>query len=288
LKIILLKLNGGLGNQMFQYAFAINLIQNKKYIIILDTSSFTNNKKKTGYTPRPYELYLFNLKYTIKSFFLTTIIKYFNKNICKINDELYFSNTSLNSIIQNKIFILIDGYFQSDKYFINKNIFKDVFVFKKLYSVDIVNKYLNLIEHSNSVAIHYRRGDYENDLISKNYHGVLNNNYYIKAMNYFYKINNDTIFFIFSDEIDKIKNEIIELNYKIIFIDNTSRLSSTIDMFLMSKCKHNIIANSTYSWWGAWLNDNENKIVIAPRDWYNSSNLVYSINLLIPDNWVII
>jgi len=169
--------------------------------------------------------------------------------------------------------ILFNGYFQSEKYL-------DRELILKLYSIDdisleyINDKYKNII--SNSVSIHVRRGDYLNKYDK---HPVQDINYYNLAMKYFRDYKK---FIIFSDDIEWCKTNFIGDQF--IFIEGEH---DYIDLWLMSLCDHNIIANSSFSWWGAWLNQNINKKVIAPKNWFGPKKKLDTIDLYCKD-WILI
>ena len=142
-------------------------------------------------------------------------------------------------------------------------------------------KYLNLINNKNSVAIHIRRGDYLNDPKVRCIHGILGSDYYKKSINYIKKKVKNPFFFIFSDDIELVKKNFSFFNNKkYIFIDTKSSIN---DLYLMSNCKHFIIANSTFSWWGAWLSKNKRKIVCAPKRWLRAR---ISTPDIIPESWI--
>jgi Glycosyl transferase family 11 len=176
----------------------------------------------------------------------------------------------------------LDGYWQSEKYFIDcsKLIRKD-FTFKN--ELDSYNlKLKSKIDKTNSVSIHIRRGDYVNNLNTNATHGLCSIDYYIKAVNYITERIESPYFFVFSDDIEWAKKNIM-LNFPCQFISHNIGSKSYLDMQLMSLCKHNVIANSSFSWWGAWLNSNDNKIVIAPRKWFAVNTDICD---LIPSNWI--
>lgn len=170
------------------------------------------------------------------------------------------------------------GYYQSEKYFKEiTNIIRKDFTFPK--PVDIINqKLINQIDNTESVSIHIRRGDYLNIPNTQN---ICSISYYKKAINLILKNISNPQFYIFSNDINWCKQH-LQID-KAIFISNNTGKNSFIDMQLMSCCKHNIIANSTFSWWGAWLNNNPNKIIISPNKWMNDTNGTGDI---IPNDWI--
>ena len=146
------------------------------------------------------------------------------------------------------------------------------------------------IDDTNSVAIHIRRGDY---LSNTHFHN-LSMNHYLDAIQYINERVDKPVYFVFTDDLDFVKAQFSHLQ-AIHFVDSNNNKQNSYstygdmeDLFLMSRCKHNIIANSTFSWWGAWLNSNPEKIVIAPKKWYDNKNAQYSYEKgkLIPENWI--
>lgn len=136
------------------------------------------------------------------------------------------------------------------------------------------------IIETNSVSIHIRRGDYLSEINQGLYGGICTEMYYAKAITYICNKIDQPSFFVFSNEIDWVKNNVDIPNPT--YIDFNNGADSWQDMFLMSQCKHNIIANSSFSWWGAWLNRNTNKIVITPSRFIN----LEEDSDIIPDAWI--
>jgi hypothetical protein len=131
-------------------------------------------------------------------------------------------------------------------------------------------------------AVHVRRGDYVNLKTATDFHGVLSVNYYRDAMKLVSAKHPDVQFFVFSDDL-KWCRENFNIDLPLTFVDNHSAYSSA-DLFLMKYCHHNIIANSSYSWWGAWLNQNPNKMVIAPDKWF--AGIGVSSEGIYCENWI--
>jgi len=194
----------------------------------------------------------------------------FKLNNFNIKTEAIFSNKKhpLTGPI-NKILIKLrlkpDGFWQNAKYF--KNIEKEIreeFTLRK----PLDEKFANIsrqIENIPSVSIHIRRGDYVNDPKTKAVHNVCDLDYYNKAIDIIKTNVNNPTFFVFSDDIDWVSKN-LEINSPTFWVSNL-KSKDYEELILMSKCKHNIIANSSFSWWGAWLNQNPDKIVIAPKQW---------------------
>jgi hypothetical protein len=254
--MIIIKLQGGLGNQLFQWAFGKSLSIDLNTEIYFDL--FFLNQNIPGITKRYLELNKFPL---IKEKSLD--IPY-EKQLYLINDY-----TSIETINKNFDYYL-NGYFQKEKYFKHN---KD-FILKNLkFNTIKNNSFYKSITNCNSVSLHIRRTDY---LLNQHHHPIQDKTYYDEALSY---IKDYDKIFVFSDDIDWCKNN---LNYKnIIFVTGQSNIE---DLILMSNAKHNIIANSSFSWWSAWINENRNKTVIAPKRWFGISQ--EDNDQMIPDSWI--
>ncbi len=275
---------GGLGNQMFQYAL---YRANKKKIknLYVDVSFFTRVKCHNGYelnkifslNPRKNNINI--LKNIVSS--QTLIYKQLRKLLYKTS--FLFSTDELGYIenILNKAYVIFKGSWESEKYFIEiqDEIRKDfVFpAFKNYKNIELKN----ILKITNSISIHVRRGDY---LCNRFFGGLTSLEYYKKCILYIQEKVQNPKFIIFSNDICWCKNN-LELEKDSIFVDWNIKEESFRDMQLMSLCKHNIIANSSFSWWGAWLNDNSNKIVLAPQRWFNKECNFYYDDI-IPETWI--
>ena len=284
---------GGLGNQLFQYATGRALALKHQTELKLDLS-FLNSDPNNVYTKRELELQVFHISASIASskelqvYYKRTIIRKIidklfpklplkdfiaNQKGCEYDEafEAYSNNTFLN------------GYWQSEKYFssIREVLLKELVIKKDMTDQCKLTK--DLILNSNSVSLHIRRGDYvsnKNAIIS---HGILPLEYYDKAMVHLNSLYKDLKVFVFSDDINWVKAN-LKLTNECVYVDFNTTENSVFDMYLMSQCRHNIIANSSFSWWGAWLNQNSQKTVIAPEKWFADKNL--NTKDLIPTSWL--
>lgn len=283
----IVRIFGGLGNQMFQYALYKSL-EHKFNNVKIDTSDFHYHNHHNGYEIDKIFDTTYNIadKEEIKKITYPRnllIYKIFDKilkknlnkgyDICEGKDRRY-NKEILN--IRNTIYY--DGYWQSELYFkdIEKLIRKE-FTFKNELderNLEIAQK----IKNTNSVSIHVRRGDY---IGNKSLGNICGKEYYLKSVEYIEKNIEKPEFFIFSDDIEWAKDS-LNINYPKTYISWNKNQESYKDMQLMSYCKHNIIANSTFSWWGAWLNNNTEKIVIAPKLWFADKKE----NDIIPEAWI--
>ena len=293
--MIIIKLQGGLGNQMFQYAFAAILAKKNKTKVFIEDSIYNNVKKKEGYTPRIFELSIFDNQYTfanksdISLFDNLSIINRIKKKI-KFNYpkkfiERKFEYCSKAESLNSPVYLT--GYFQSFKYFYGfEDYVRNLFVFP----LDILSQenldLISILKNENTIAIHIRRGDYVTDPHTNQFHGACSLEYYTKGIiEITTKIKNPTLVF-FSDDSEWVKQNFNSLAFNKIFITHNKGENSWIDMYLMSICSHNIIANSSFSWWAAWLNNNPLKIVLAPKKWFQAKEIDF--NSIIPEEWITI
>ena len=293
--MIIVKLQGGLGNQMFQYAIGRRLSILLQTNLKLDFSFLNDKTPKANFTIRNYELDAFNIAGDFSEY---TEIKHFYRNnpISKIKRKLG-SLKQINEtghqfnpkILELKGNIYLNGYWQSEKYFnaIRSNLLSEFSLKNSLLDELEGDKSLlqmkELINMTNSVSVHFRRGDYVSDLVTSQFHGTCSMSYYQDAIKRILAEIPNPHFFLFTDDQEWVKSQkIIE--------DFPSTLAITsnmhLDMYLMSLCKHNIIANSSFSWWGAWLNQNPDKMIIAPKRWFAKDDLNQQIPDLIPQNWI--
>lgn len=293
-----MRLMGGLGNQMFQYAAGKALAMSYNNELIVDTSFY--KEKMVLNTKRFFELnsftfeenaasQIFNQKYKIISFPIFTKVLILTRNhYGKIN---FMNKIDYRNMLFKKDFFSIPdntylvGYWQSEKYFrnIRNIIIQDYTLRDELRDFPI--ELSNFITQENTVSLHFRFGDYLRDRKTKKVHGVLDINYYKRAIELIRKKVKNPEFLVFTDEVDWFKSNLdLNIDYKI--ISGKFNLNNAQEMIAMSLCKHNIIANSSFSWWGAWLNKNPDKIVIAPKKWFNNPNV--NTMDLIPNDWVLL
>ena len=271
--MIVIEASGGLGNQMFQYALYKKLeFMNKD--VVWDTSFFRSKQDL-----RELEIGVFGVQYRSISDKEVACIRgygYQDSIIDKIKYKLkpskYLIYRDTIECFQPEVLEMDDvylcGYWQSEKYFqdIRERILQE-FIFPA--SVVKNNEALtNQMKSKNSVSIHVRRSDYLTEQNLKVYGNICTEKYYNNAINYIEEIVDNPRYYVFTDDLEWAKEYFKEDNYTIIS-ENRGK-DSYIDMYLMSQCKYNIIANSSFSWWGAWLNQNPDKKVLAPKKWFHN------------------
>ncbi|NMB83852.1 alpha-1,2-fucosyltransferase [Candidatus Roizmanbacteria bacterium] len=272
--MIITNLTGGLGNQMFQYALGRHLaLKNKTKLKLHFTNALFNTK-------RDYELSIFDIKATLatredlnkmgvmENRIVNRLLYLIEDRLSiKLNKKIvterppYRFNHSVLSLTDN---IYLQGYWQDENYFKDiENIIRKDFTFTN--PLDEKNRQIvDLIKKTDSVSIHVRRGDYVSNPLTKAKLGVLPFGYYKKSIDKIKKMVKKPVFFVFSDDIPWCRHN-LKIGDNVYFIDHNKGIYSYRDMQLMSLCRHNIIANSTFSWWAGWLNDDKRKIIIKPK-----------------------
>lgn len=296
--VIVSEVIGGLGNQMFQYAAGRALSLNKEVRLGLNVNLFDGYNLHQGfelqrifkgefYIASKSEIYE-SLGYPLPSFF-----RWFTPSIIlpKLNHRGLIVEPHFNywkDIHQVPSKAYLRGYWQTDKYFEKfSDVLRDDFTFKLPLTL-FNSRVLDSIEKVNAVSLHVRRGDYVENSTTNSVHGVCSLQYYKMAIECIARKVENPTFFIFSDDMSWVKNNLI-MNFDCHYIEHNRGVDSYNDMRLMSLCDHHIIANSSFSWWGAWLNPNPDKIVVAPQKWFAPEKLERcDISDLFPRGWIVL
>jgi len=247
---------GGLGNYLFQIATAYSLAVDNNDSIVYDP-------EKTVVVHNHISTYMNNILYNVPFGSVLVENEY---------QEPHFNY----SPIEYKPNLNLSGYYQSEKYFLhNRDKILELFSFGESVNKLVKDKYNNIL-NIKTCAIHVRRGNY---LMLPNHHPVCSFDYYQRAITVMPK---DCEFIVFSDDLEWCKNNFSNIDRKFHYIEDNV---DYVDLLLMSKCDNNIIANSSFSWWGAWLNQNPNKLIISPNKWFGTS-INHNTDNLIPTTWV--
>lgn len=287
--MIITKLIGGLGNQMFQYAIAYRLAKLSGTKLKMDIAGFEK-----------YKLHKVAIHHLNTDFEHSVISKKnINELISRYGMRRWIKKTG---ILKPKIKIIkdkergfqaelithynedvyLDGFWQSEKYF--SDVADEIRErLKVITPPSIPNQQLiSKIKSTDAVSVHIRRADYVTNAATLSFHGVCTMDYYLQAANIIKSKISQPVFFIFSDDIEWAK-ENINFNTEQYFADLNNADTNYEDLRLMYSCSHHIVANSSFSWWGAWLNPGKEKIVIAPQKWYN--NPEFNNDDIIPGTW---
>ena len=274
--MIVVRISDGLGNQMFQYAFGRALSLKHGVSLHLDVSNFDSKKEKREYSLDKFPIHAKTVLKTqlffIRAFYFLSG-KFFKERTPRFSTDISKQTSGF-----------FKGHWQSEKYFREYTE-----IIRKDFGVIVTNKnglvMKDSIEKSieTPVSIHIRRGDYAlNGHLTKK-HGLIAISYYKEALAYITnQIGNNIHVFVFSDDIAWVKDNLHLENIPMTYVSGNN-IPPEEELLLMSSCKHHVIANSSYSWWGAWLNPHTDKIIIAPKKWYASG---IDSDDLIPENWI--
>jgi hypothetical protein len=291
--MIIVKLYGGLGNQMFQYATAKRLAHQNNSELKLDISHYDNLVLPNGLPYRSFDLPIFNIKESIATTDEINLFKnnpnsFFKKIQRKIRNKI-IPYTSIyephfhffSELLYIKGNIYIDGYWQSEKYF------KDIEdVIRKNFELEVTLtaeglELLNKIKSTNAICLNIRRQEFASNVHVDQFIGL---EYIDKAIQMILKKVDQPHFFIFSDELSWCKQH-LKTNESYTFVEEHLYGEKFKDcLFFMTSCKHYIIPNSTFGWWAAWLNARPDKIVIAPDKWLKDKSK--DTKDLLPESWI--
>lgn len=290
--MIVSHLIGGLGNQMFQYASGKSRASTLGAELSLHVTDFAGYGLHQGYELER----VFNSPFQIISDDeLRSFLGWRSHRLCRrVLRHRYFSalrgtqfvvEPSMQywpDILNVRDNSYLVGYWQSEKYFSDiQSVIRSDFVFKENLSArnaEMAEK----INRCNAVSLHVRRGDYVSNSKTNATHGLCSIDYYNAAMSYMTERVESPVFFVFSDDIAWVKKN-FNIGFSCEYVDYNKGSESYNDMRLMSMCKYHIIANSSFSWWGAWLNPSTEKIVVAPEKWFANGSLNED---LLPESWV--
>lgn len=290
--MVIVKLSGGLGNQMFQYAFGRSLAARNNTELKLDLNFFQHQPAgDSAHVFRNYDLDIFKLKADIASedeiFKLSKRVRniFIDKALNKIighkstlvrEPHFHFSSSAYNAPGN----VYLEGYWQSEKYFdAEKELIRADFSFKEAMSIKAA-ELLKKINSTDSVCVNVRRGDF----VTNNFHGSFGTEYFKKAASILTKKIGNPTYFVFSDEIEWCM-ENLKFDAQTIFVSHDFAGRKFQDYLrLMSSCNHYIIPNSSFAWWAVWFNLKKDKIVIAPKRWFNDPSL--DTTDLTPASWI--
>ncbi len=293
--MIVVRLMGGLGNQMFQYALGRRLACEQKVPLKLDLSWFEANKTTAIEMPRDFaldgwqieaaiatseDLAQFQMKRSVETR-LRCFFSFITKKSSKILFERGFAFDE--GVLRARAPVFLEGYWQSEKYFRSiETILRNDFSLSTPLCVHSI-PLLERIGQCTAVSVHVRRGDYISNSSTNAYHGACSIEYYRKAAGLIAERVASPHFFVFSDEPGWAKKN-LTFSWPVTYVEHEESCSDHQDIWIMSRCSHHIIANSSFSWWGAWLSSFKKKVVVAPRRWFRKSSIDTSD--LIPPEWL--
>lgn len=286
--MITVRIKGGLGNQLFQYATGYALSKELGQELNFNLA-FTANMTVRGYKLADLKI---DMSKTIcdselspkvillKNYYVNKLLRVLRVGRHRYKEGVYFLETEqvyypeLFQLIEQNIYL--DGYFQTEKYFRK---YREELLKQITPRYEPEKEYIHVLEkirNCNAVAVHVRRSDFKND--HNKYHYLLDNEYFQKGIAHIRRYEKSPFFFWFSDEPEWVKSN-IEMSNDMCFVNIKTEHSDIDDMMLMKHCNHIIVANSTFSWWAAWLNEHENAIRIVPKKPFGNK-------YMIPDSWI--
>ncbi|MFN3751977.1 MAG: alpha-1,2-fucosyltransferase [Thiobacillus sp.] len=288
---IILQVIGGLGNQMFQYAAGRALSILRGVPLHLDVSGFTGYGLHQGFElehvfscpvtlAEPQEVRAFlgwQSSRLARRIFARPALRFLRNRHFMVEPHFHYWPGICNVPLPTYLM----GYWQSERYFADvAQTIRTDFTFRQ----PMTGRNHELAEEIgavNAVSLHVRRGDYANNLRTKATHGVCPLDYYEAAIRYIAERVEAPHYFVFSDDMEWVRAN-LRSQFPCSYVDHNQGAESYNDMRLMSLCKHHIIANSSFSWWGAWLNPRDDKVVVAPKNWFANNN---DTKDLLPFGW---
>lgn len=290
--MVVIRLQGGLGNQLFQYALALHLESETNQDVFFESSVL--DARNCNFTSREFALHYFKCSIPIidsakaDRFGLNYTHLFFRKVFNRVKSLVHGvslvkeENFSVADFAKARSSVFfVNGYFQSESYFgASDALIRSRLCFDR-GSLSLDDSIIDVIKSKNAVSIHFRRGDYVLNSDAAQVHGTCDMHYYNRALAYIKSKVINPYFVVCSDDINWVKE-----NFDFGGNCYWSEGSMIDDLYLMSICKHNIIANSSFSWWGAWLNSYDDKIVLAPQRWFLNDSMNEQHDKLIPDKWI--
>ncbi len=295
--MIIFNISGGLGNQFFQYAFGRYLALKNRTDLYLRFNTYEYDVSRSSKLSHFQTCFKRSSvedvrKYSKTYHRLHPLLKKLYRNSPNVSLKRYFTDrieTGFHKEFKKVTRGYFDGYWAYEEYFkeIRSSLLKELEL-KDEHKTDIYKLMEMQLSGSRTVAVHIRRGDY---ISNQKYAGIMHNlslAYYYSAIEFLRSKKDDLKFYIFSDEIDWVRQNFRMEGIDCHFMDNPGLCSDYLEFSLMKSCANFIIANSTFSWWAAWLSESRDKCVVAPKKWYKNEEMqhCYEKRNMIPSNWI--
>lgn len=286
-------LNGGMGNQMFQYAAGLALAARHRAALVLDISWFAQNVGVAGVTQRTYALAAFDLEAKLtqhagKPNLAQRALRKLQRHIpWRLGEEGAYHERSFRydeGFFATPVPVQLHGYFQSQRYFSGvEGELRTAFGMPREMSA-ATQAMLTRIQGTRAICVHVRRGDYVSNPAASDFHGLCGLDYYDQGLRQVLTDDAEGAeCFVFSDDPQWVR-ENMRLPLPMTVVDINGPDAAHQDLWLMAACRHFVIANSSLSWWGAWLGAHPQKRVVAPLAWFKSTQ--HDVTDLIPSEWM--
>ncbi len=287
--VILIKVHGGLGNQLFQYALGRSLALSSRAVVKYDKSWYATQTK------RAYELDHFRTVTEIASEAETTTLRQYERrpgpqhfihNLFAANEKIYIREIDFRydpAILTTRAPAYLDGYWQSEKYFssIAKQLRSELRIKEEPTGKN--REMIEQMRQEGAISVHVRRGDYVTEKRTNEFHGTTSIEYYQAAARHIMRRTQNPVIYVFSDDLAWAEAN-LHFPARTVYVSHNSPEQGYEDLRLMTHCRHHIIANSSFSWWGAWLGEHDGQIVVAPQKWFNDP--AKDSSDLVPERWI--
>lgn len=289
--MIIIRLKGGMGNQMFQYAFGRRMAEQLQCPLKLDLTALLDRSKR-NFVFRDYDLHIFRIQenFVIQPSALRTIYKLRSSTVTRWMKKRVQSGRNyykephfhvVESLIEDPVpNTVYEGWWQSERYFAD---IAEIIRREFSYSIPLLpgaRAMLDRIQSSQSVCLNVRRTDF----LQVDNLNTTDRDYFLRSADYLAERLSDPVFFVFSDDLEWCEQH-LQLPYPVVFVPHRIKGEKFGNYHqLMQACRHYIIPNSSFAWWAVWLNDHPDKMVIAPRRWFNEPGIDTSD--LVPDDWI--
>ena len=288
--MIIARITSGLGNQLFQYALARHLAQKNNASLYIDLSYYQQAYDTD--TVRTFKLDRFNTRYSVLNtspyLYVSKLTKLLpGRTLKPIFHDVQEQQFHVDPVVEqaSSAVITLEGFWQSERYFLDSaEAVRRELTFRRTPGADFAGYADHIAQTACPVSVHIRRGDYVNHPEFSQSFGFVGLDYYRAALAELNRRLPDARFFVFSDDPDWVADN-LHLSSPHVYVRNSGPDADVDDLQLMSLCHHHVIANSSFSWWGAWLNPRPDKLVIAPRNWFRNKP-DWNTTDLIPASWL--
>ena len=277
----MVRVNGGLANQMFQYALGLALAKIAGGPLLVDTADVDGDAKREyeldacGPPPKRVSSAGRILMRAARSTPMWHLCGRRWSHMAPGGPRIVREQGQAFDprVLSLSGSLILEGYWQSEEYFKHcRPLIEQTFDWTTTARREVADSLVRAIEAPGSVAVHVRRGDYVREPATKSFHGVCGPDYYRRAAGIVCEHVADPLFFIFSDDIDWAEAN-LDLPGSRTAVRHSHAVAPHVDMWLMSRCRHAIIANSSYSWWAAWLTERPGKCIVAPQQWFRAPHM---------------